>query len=216
MKPLSHSVVSRLVAFLCGLFGAVIGSKASLPWALAALAFDAARALGVKVPSGEQLVRDYGTTIGPSIWPPERELDPVSLLVLMVHELTHVKQWWRDPARMMVWYVQHREMRAGRYEGEAYGQGYAMLWALTGQLPARVEDLPSALVYGYALEADDVALAQSELEQLATSIHHGVIPLGPARKAIAWLYREDPAFLHPDSLAKIQANCPEVLTEALS
>jgi hypothetical protein len=111
---------------------------------------------------------------------------------------------------MPVWYLQHREKRAS-YEAGAIAQALAVYWALTGELPASVEELPSALAYGYDLGPDDIALARAELEQEVTAISHGVIPEGPARTTIAAIHAAQPDALDPRAVALIRQHSPGVL-----
>lgn len=221
MSELRQDVCDAIVRELLGREGCFEGSKDSTPWKLAALGFDAARVAGLQVPTGAQILDGYGTTLGPVIFPPRVKVkDSPFRLALFTHECRHGKQWWKDPARMPFLYLglfvadsdaERREPRAGYYESEAYLDQIAVLWALTGDIPERVSDLAHGLVYGYDLAAAQVLLAQDLIEVGVTSVANGVIPPGPARTAIALVYRDQPDALHPESLALIRANCPEAL-----
>ena len=199
----------------------VLAYKGGPLWDAVGAALDVLRALGVGVPSGKDFNERYATTILGVIAMPRMSLTPTELVLLLVHEATHGVQWQRDPARMPIWadsaassicarYLQHREKRAS-YEAGAIAQAMAVHWALTGSLPARVEDLPSALVYGYDLTPADRQLAQDELEQEATAIARGVIPMGPARTALGVISRAQPDALDAGAAALIRAHSPGVL-----
>lgn len=190
--------------------GFVVATKGGALWQAIAAAFELLRALGLRVPSGAEILSMYATTLLAYVALPATTLTPLQLVLLLTHEATHVVQWYLDPAKMPVWYLQHRERRAS-YEAGAIAQALAVHWALTGQLPARVEDLPSTLAYGYDLTPEDVALAQAELEQEATAIARGVIPEGPARTTIRAIYELQPDALDAAALELIRANSPGVL-----
>lgn len=221
MSELRQDVADRVIDELLAREGALQGSKDSAPWKLAALGFDAARLAGMQVPTGAQILDGFGTTLGPVIFPPRvRIADAPFRVALFTHECRHVKQWWADPVRMPVLYLglfpaengdERREPRAGYYESEAYLDQIAVLWALTGDIPERPADLAHGLVYGYDLATAQVLLAQDLIEVGVTSVVNGVIPPGPARTAIALVYRDQPDALHPESLALIRANCPDAL-----
>lgn len=189
----------------------VIATKGGAMWSAVAATFDVLRALGLRVPSGRDFIERFATTILALVALPPMQLSPLQLVLLLTHEATHVVQWYADPARMPIWYLQHREKRAS-YEAGAIAQALAVHWALTGELPARVEDLPSALAYGYDLGPDDLSLAQAELEQEATAIASGILPTGPARTTIATIYREQPDALDAGALELIRQHSPGVLS----
>jgi hypothetical protein len=202
----ARAVEQRLTAT----HGFVVATKGGPLWGAIAATFDVLRALGVGVPSGRDFIERFATTILAMVGLPPVRLEPLSLVLLLTHEAVHVVQWYRDPARFPVWYLQHREKRAS-YEAGAIAQALAVQWALTGQIPERVEDLPSALAYGYDLGPDDLALARAELEQEVTAIAAGVIPEGPARTTIAAIHAAQPDALDPRAVALIRANSPGVL-----
>lgn len=188
----------------------VIATKGGPMWSAVAATFDVLRALGLKVPSGRDFVERFATTILALVALPPMQLTPVQLVLLLTHEATHVVQWYADPARMPIWYLQHREKRAS-YEAGAIAQALAVQWAITGELPANVEELPSALAYGYDLGPEDIALARAEIEQEATAIAAGILPEGPARTVIATIARVQPDALDPRALELIRAHSPGVL-----
>lgn len=211
-SELSETTARIVEARLVAAHGFAIARKEGALWSAVAATFDVLRALGVGVPSGRDFVERFATTILALVaLPAGVVLPPLSLVLLLTHEATHVVQWYRDPARFVVWYLQHPEKRAS-YEAGAIAQALAVQWALTGAIPERVEDLPSALAYGYALGPDDLGLARAELEQEVTAIAAGVIPEGPARTAIAAIHAAQPDALDPRAVELIRKNSPGVLS----
>lgn len=190
-------------------------TKDSLPLELAfRVVFDGARVLGIEgLPDGAAALDDYFQGIGPVLLAPagwKVKVKPAGQVKIVAHEGTHGGQAYADP-KMPIWYVQHTEARAV-YEAEAYGTGVEIDFALTGQIPARVDELPHAMREGYALTADDIALAQGHLEQRATSVANGVIATRLGRLAIRRLYQLQPRALHPDAVARILAGSPGLLS----
>ena len=190
-------------------------TKDSLPIELAfRVIFDGARIVGVRgLPSGAQAYGGYFQGLGPVLLAPKgwkALLRPKGQVQLVAHEGDHGGQAYADP-KFAIWYVQHTETRA-LYEAEAYGTGVEIEWACTGQIPARVEDLPHAMREGYALTSGDLELAQGLLEQRATSTVNGVIATRLGRLAIRRLYQLQPRALHPDAVARILAGSPGLLS----
>ena len=205
-----HETAKRIERALCGRYGVLLTHKTGALWAAVSAVFDVAKALGTGVPSGSSFTHDFATTLGVVVCLPDAQLTDDQMTALLVHECTHASQFVREPGKMAVQYLQHRERRAV-LEAEAYAQGAAILWLLEGRLPARVEDMASALQWGYALTAEDCALAWGLLEQDATSIVAGVLPEGPCRVAASILARECPDVLNAEALALVRLNCPEAL-----
>lgn len=210
VSEVTESTARAVEARLVAAHGFAIARKEGALWSAVAATFDVLRALGLGVPSGRDFIERFATTILALVALPPLQLTPLQLVLLLTHEATHVVQWYRDPARMPVWYLQHREKRAS-YEAGAIAQALAVQWALTFSLPASVEELPSALAYGYDLGPDDIALAGALLEQDATAIAAGVIPEGPARTAIAAIHAAQPDALEPRAVALIRKHSPGVI-----
>jgi hypothetical protein len=210
-------VAERLFASLAAIHGAIVTEKRGHIWDASRQAFDVLRALGLRVPSGAEFVSDYWTTIGLVI---ARGTAPVgsgaALLSIGVHECRHVMQFRASPAAFPMRYLGFvtgeraaaREPRAA-YEAEALADQAALEWALTGVVDMRAH--VGALVYGYDLNADDVTLATGLFAQSSEAIHHGLIPPGPARTAIALVATACPEALNPRAYELIRANCPDAL-----
>lgn len=192
-----------------------IVTKDSLPIELAfRVIFDGARVVGVQgLPDGETALNAYFQGLGPVLLAPpgwKARMPPAEQVKIVAHEGTHGGQAYADP-KMAIWYVQHLEARA-MYEAEAYGTGVEITFALTGQIPARIEDLPHAMREGYALTPADIELAQGLLEQRATSVVNGVIATRLGRLAIKRMHQLQPRALHPEALAAIRAGSPGLLS----
>lgn len=179
------------------------------PWSWVASLFTMLRTFGVNVPEGKEMIEKYATTVLMVVSLPKNDLDPEQLVLLLAHEAVHGVQWYADPARMPILYLQHTEKRAA-YEAEAVAHALAVAWAMTNTLPARVEDLPSTLAYGYALTPGDIGFIEKLVEQEATAIAGGVIPPGPARTVIATLAKAQPDAIHPRSLELMRKHWPEL------
>lgn len=206
-------VSKHIEALLCGRYGLLLTHKTGIVWQSVGTVLNVARAFGAMLPSGEEFNTRFATTLGTVVCLPDAELLSDEYVPLLTHEATHAKQFVIDPARFVVQYLRFPEARA-KHEAEAYAQQAAIVWLLTGQLPARVEDMASALVYGYALSPDDCALAWGLLEQYATSIANGVLPEGPCWVVASVLARECPDELNQQALALVRANCPLALGAA--
>lgn len=214
-EEITQKVADDLIAALLRRARMFVVEKDSELFDLAArVVFDGARFVGIDgLPTSRQFIDDYFQGIGPVLLAPpgwKAKVPPARQVGLVVHEGTHAGQLYAD-VKMAVWYLAHREARAG-YEAEAYGAGYEWEYALTGQIPARVEDLPHALREGYALTPGDVELAKGLLEQRAASLANGVIATAMGRAAISLLWRRAPACLHPDAVARILAGSPGLLS----
>jgi len=194
---------------------AILTEKTGTVFDAAAMALDGLRLLGVMgLPTGDQFNHGYATTFLNVVALPARHLDPMVRVVLVMHELTHVRQFYAAPLVMPIRYLTIPEARGGHYEGEAYASGVDLVWAFTGQVPARVGDLAHNLVAGYMLGAGDVALAQGVMEQHATSTVLGVIRAQMARRAIRFVAARAPGLLDPRAVALIRAASPELVDGA--
>jgi len=212
---IDRGIADSVILDLCSRNRAVLLSKNGNPITDAlAIGFDALRLFGMQgLPSGAEFKTRFTTTLGPVIYTATdyEAMSPEDKVILVAHECMHVAQWWADPLRMPIWYLQHSEMRAGRYEVEAYASGYEIRWALTGTMPSSVNELAAGVVHGYALTDADKALVQGQVEQYLTGTQHGVLQTATARSVIAVLARIAPDALHAPSVAKIKAVSPELI-----
>jgi len=219
---LARSTAETIVDALCAHVGAVRITKSGGVWEALGMLFDGLKLVGLSVPSGRQIVREYAQTVplvpgvrspfSTAILLPDAELEPDELVELFAHECTHSQQSNADPA-WGVKYLQHREYRAGTAEAPAFAASLAYRWARRHELPPSLEGFVSILRDGYDAQ-DHASLAHDVIEIRATEIAHGVIRSELARLAIAITYRDQPDALHPESLAMLRANCPDALVIA--
>ena len=185
-----------LAAFLRSRFKAFVREKTGLPAEIIAKAFDLADLFSAGVPSGDDFVTRYWTTLGPIILtPPGLSAELGEKLRVLCHEIMHVVQFWRDGAGFVVRYLTTR----GRAELEAEAErGAAEVWfILTGELPP---DLGAVDIcrHGYALTSapgdhDDAAdLTRDLLEQAVTSVRAGVVSTDVGLAVLAWMRANAP------------------------
>lgn len=209
--PLTGATAQAVREALSAQFGVTFGTKGGPLWAAAALGFDIARMFGAQIPSGARFVGDYITTLGLTVfYPPGKSFDARTLVLVDTHETRHGHQFLAEPGVMPFEYLRNSRRR-GEYESAAFGDGLAVQWALSGEIPPTVNDLPHGALLEYGCTPADLQMAQDHLEQLVTSIVRGVIPPGPARTAITTIYRVQPDALDPRALELIRANSPGVL-----
>lgn len=219
---LARSTAETIVDVLCAHVGAVRIAKSGGAWEALGMIFDGLKLVGLNVPSGRQIVREYAQTVplipgvktpvSTAVLLPDRELEPDDLVELFVHECTHSQQSNSDPA-WGVKYLQHREYRIGTAEAPAFAAAIAYEWALTGAIPQSLATEMHLFREGYDAQ-DSAELGHDVIEIRATEIAHGVIRSELARLAIAVTYRDQPDALHPESLAMLRANCPDALVIA--
>lgn len=193
----------------------LVADKKFIGYNLVATGFDVANLLGADVPNAKSLTENYWHATGPFVWPGTNPLFSAEEMEAWVHELTHVSQWWADPFRMPIWYVQHDEMRGLRYESEAYAQGLAMHICLTGYIPRTAGEVRVRYQHGYSMSEANVQSLTNMLEGQITTVSNGIIPPGITRRALKALHDARPSegesYIHPTMLAQIQRNNPGVL-----
>ena len=210
--PLIAPTVQAVRDALGAKFGMSWGTKGGIPWAAASLGFDIARMFGAQIPTGARFVGEYITTLGLTVfYPAGKSFSPEQLIEIDTHETRHGWQFVAEPGVMPFEYIRNSRRRA-EYESAAFGDGLAVRWALTGEIPASVNDLPHGALLEYGCTPADLQMAQDQLEAVVTSISHGVIPEGPARTTIATIARVQPDALDPRAVALIRANSPGVLS----
>lgn len=186
---LSNALRSALVDHLLARFYAVTRSKGSaFEMTAVAAVFGVAALFGAGVPTTEAFLQRFWTTLGPVIYHPAGSVLGECLRVLL-HELQHVVQFWRDPLDYVRRYLTSR----GRAELEAEAERAACegWWILTGELPA---DLGAVDItrHGYALDDGHADLTRDLLEQAATSVRAGVISTDVGLAVLAWVRAQAP------------------------
>lgn len=195
---LSLSQLNALATFLLARFRAVVRPKGdAVEMQIVAAVFGVVQLFGAGVPSSEEFLSRFWTTLGPVIYPAagvDRSAMGAHIRVLC-HELTHVVQFWRDPIDFIGRYLTSK----GRAELEAEAERGACeaWWVLTGTIPA---DLGSVDItrHGYALssqpgEHDDHAdLTRDLLEQAVTSVRAGVLSTDVGIEVAQWVRANAP------------------------
>lgn len=145
--------------------------------------FDVAAFFGAGVPSGEEFMTRYWTTLGPVVFAPKGHGPLAEHLLVLCHELTHVVQFWRDSVGFVLRYC----TRKGRAELEAEAERAAIevAWLLTGTIPP--QDALAITRHGYALDEAHAVHTINLLHTAVTSIANGVISTDVGLEALAWL-----------------------------
>jgi len=145
-----------------------------------AAAFGVARALRILpgVPMPDEFLKRYATTIGPMVFIP-RAWSPKERLLVLLHELVHVRQFYDHPIDFPILYLTSAEALA-RYEAQAYRTGPEAHVLLGGSIDAYTpESVCAGLTQGYNLvgEAGEKArmLATDMSEVALTSLAYNVI-----------------------------------------
>lgn len=184
-QPMTRDQAWALVRYLEGTLGARVVQRTD------AIEYQMVRGVVAAVTVGfldiEDLLENYSQTIGPLIYlAPKHLVDPDLLASVVVHEMEHVHQWYRDKLRLPWLYLTTQEGRA-TYEAHAYAAQFEWTRARTGTLPGSVETLSLPLeAPAYLLSDDEVKLARALLTQRMTSAAHGIYNGFASRLAIAW------------------------------
>lgn len=186
---LTSSQRESLAAHLLGRFYAITRSKGDAVEMFAvAVVFGVAVLFGASVPTTEAFLQRFWTTLGPVIYHPAGSVLGECLRVLL-HELQHVVQFWRNPFSYVSRYLTSR----GRAELEAEAERAACegWWILTGELPADLGDVDITR-HGYALDEGHADLTRDLLEQAATSVRAGVISTDVGLAVLSWVRAQVP------------------------
>lgn len=151
--------------------------------------FDVAAFFGAGVPSGEEFMTRYWTTVGPVILAPRGHGPLHDHLRVLCHEITHVVQFWRDGVAFVIRYC----TRKGRAELEAEAERGAIeaWWLMTGELPPSLDAL-DVTRHGYAFDDSHADLTRDLLLTAATSVQAGVISTDVGLEVLAWLRAHAP------------------------
>jgi hypothetical protein len=195
---LSPSQLNALAVYLLSRFRAVVRGKGdAIEMQIIAAVFGVVQLFGAGIPSSDEFLTRYWTTLGPVVYPPagvDRSAMGAHLRVLC-HELTHVVQFWRAPLDFVGRYLTSK----GRAELEAEAERGAceVWWILTGETPANLGAVDITR-HGYALssqpgEHDDHAdLTRDLLEQAVTSVRAGVLSTDVGIEAARWIRENAP------------------------
>jgi hypothetical protein len=189
---LTTSQSNALAVYLLSRFRAVVRGKGdAVEMQVIAAVFGVVQLFGAGIPSSEEFLTRYWTTLGPVVYPAagvDRSAMGAHLRVLC-HELTHVVQFWRDPLDFVGRYLTSK----GRAELEAEAERGACeaWWILTGEAPA---DLGAVDItrHGYALDDSHADLTRDLLEQAVTSVRAGVLSTDVGIEVALWVRANAP------------------------
>jgi len=147
-------------------------------------AFGVGRQLGLLpgVPAPKEFLENYATTLGMFVFIPRKWSRKQRILVLL-HELVHVEQFFADPIRFVWLYLTVMEALAA-YEAQAYRTGPEALAVLEGDPSTYTpESVCAGLTQGYNLNGELGAKARvlaGDMSEIAlTSIANGVLRTKP-------------------------------------
>jgi hypothetical protein len=187
---LTPDLLTLLVVDLLARFRAVVRDKHdAVEMRFIAAVFGVAVLLGADVPTSEDFLTRYWTTLGPVIYAPRGTGSLAPHARVVFHELTHAVQFWRDPVGFVSKYLSSK----GRAELEAEAERGAIeaWWLLTGELPARLDDL-DVTRHGYALDDGHATLTRDLLETACTSVSRGILSSDVGLAVLAWLRANAP------------------------
>lgn len=181
LDRLDDAKTDQLIAHLCARFrGKVFDKEDSEVMRGVAIAFDVDALLGIVkgLPMGKDFLTNYATTIGPFIFIPKHWTRRQKLLVVL-HELVHVIQFWAAAVEFVVLYLKEKEYRAAK-EAQAYRTEPEAIYVLEGRTDGYTpESTVMGLTQGYALDGPAVTLAEDMSDVGLTSIANGVVTTPP-------------------------------------
>jgi len=185
-RELTRSELQALEDFLVKRFRAIVVAKTDLMVMQAvALAFGVIGLFVSGLPSSTDFLSRWATTLGPVVWMPTGERDPLGRLILLGHELGHVADWWADPVGYVRRYVGSTELRA-KAEAQAERRRIEVQFLLTGTLPT-VSEVRTFCEHGYAVPIEAADLGEDLVEMAATSTSAGVIATDVGQAVRDWL-----------------------------
>lgn len=163
---------------------------------IVAAAFDVAGVFTSGIPTGDDFLNHFATTLGAEIFIPLKMLqgDPKALVALVAHECEHVEQFRREGYAMPWLYATESEARA-KYEADGYGTGLDVAYAFGYGLPASLDDIAPSLVSAYHLRAEDVDLAKDLLRSHAASVGKRITMTLSARTTLKLVAQYAPEWL---------------------
>ena len=176
--------LNALAEFLLKRFRAFVRPKGeAVEMQIVANALGVGALLGAGVPTTQEFLTRWWTTVGPVIYAPAgRAEDLGGNVPVLSHELTHVVQFWRDHVMFMGRYL--TPFGRAELEAEAERSRLEVCWILWGALPS-LEDLDTTR-HGYALDDQHADLTRDLLEQAATSVASGIISTDVGLAVLTW------------------------------
>lgn len=160
----------------------------------------------LRLPSSEEYLKDFSTTIGAEVALPRRFRTPetaVQRLLLLPHEVGHVVQhtrgvdagWWPKATTHSVLYLcsiatDDAAEYVGHVEGDQYACTEAVRAWLNGGTRRPKNDIVASLVRHYSLAGAGADVASATLTSHYATMDDGGIPnVTSARVALDWLER---------------------------
>jgi hypothetical protein len=187
---LSETQLTALVIELLGRYRALVRDKAdAYEMKVIAAVFGVATLLGADLPTRDDFLTRYWTTLGPIIYAPRGTTALNTHARVVFHELTHVVQFWRDPVSFVSRYLTAK----GRAELEAEAERGAIevWWLLTGALPPSLDAL-DVTRHGYALDDGHATLTRDLLDTACSAVSRGILSTDVGLAALAWLRANAP------------------------
>lgn len=194
MSSPTQAQADAYITFMARHFGAtVVTKRKSLDMQLVAAGFAALRALGKSVPSPDDFLDNYSTTIGTTIYmgSPSESFPPEAQMEVVTHECMHVVQYQSgghglpDGIGMMWLYLVDSGARA-RFEVEAYRAAAELRFAMSKKVEAP-QDILGPLEDSYELDRDALRLAHDLLEIGLKTVSTGLVSTVTARVGIEWI-----------------------------
>jgi len=177
----TDEMLADLEAYLCRRFKVQVTEKgdSAIMRGVAAV-FGVASMLGVNVPTSDEFLTRFATTLGPVVFLPTGLAKGKRRTLLLLHEIGHGAGFWEEPLFYPRAYLQSGEKRAA-YEAQAERGRIEGAWLLYGELPS-ADQVHAFMQHGYACAAPDVTLAQQLVDIAATAADSGVVssPVGLA------------------------------------
>lgn len=193
MRPNPRLTPEQMYALLTHLFGrykAFLREKGNaVEMQVVATVFGVAHLLGVNLPTEEEFLTRFWTTLGPVVYAPKGYGDLPAHWRVLMHELMHVIQFWADP----LGYLRRYLTAQGRAEIEARSERSALEveWILCGTLPPSLDALRITR-HGYAVSDEHVDLTQDLLETSATSVQTGILSTDIGIAVYEWIQKHNP------------------------
>jgi len=211
-QEISQQTAQTIENELIARHGLIVIEKAGIAASVIGTAFDVARLIQPRLPSGQAFNKQFATTIpllpfaglpgGVMLVPAGDSLAPRDRLFRTAHEAKHVDQFRNPAPGYSAWdwgplYVAATEFRATQEAG-GYLVNIALEWATTGEvLP--VEAITHVVTNNYAITPQDQELVRGLVEIDSYSIGQGVVRDNVSRLVIRRLFELQPGALMSDA-----------------
>lgn len=182
-------------ALLSRMGGRLVNRESAFEMNLVGQLFDFLHGVGFPLPTREEFLSNFATTLGPMVYIPS-SWDPQTKLITLVHEAEHVRQWatgeFEDEAGidghfdMAFLYLFNGQARVRLEERAARAAG-EFIHARTLSGKPRLQSIDEAtrfLEASYALGADDIQFSRDLAAHWLTEVNHGFYDTTAGRAAI--------------------------------